>query len=1054
MSDPGVRLLELFRENEHEQLFGTRASPGGPYTWSMYGDIRVRVEKLAHFLTSRVRLPPRQEHPLVSVAICATNRPEWLLADFACAISGFVSVGVHSSWTPDQIVTVMTDAHVAVAVLEPAVSARVLEVLPRVPGVQFIISMGDSILASGPNYALSDILAGPDIPDPIARIQPDVDIFTIIYSSGTTGAPKGIPMSRRRWHEDSDTPSVKQFRPFSCVSYSALAHAMDRGNCWQAVYNGGRVGFAREDYDGLVADCQAINPAIVVAMPCFWGRMYTTFQQALKRLAREYVTALVGTSSDELEELVRRASWSKFEFSPIANLSRQAFEEFRNVLGTRLKAAVTGGAHTAKDVLDFMGELFEPATVIDAYGTTEVPGISNNGRLGPTVELKLVDAPEQGYLHTDKPFPRGEIVVRRRGSEMVTKYWGDSPGAVAATAANYKDGWYYTGDIGSFDPVKQTLTIIDRRSNFLEIYLGKFSVWIPIDPLEATYSESSLVERIYIHSDRAEHALIAVVVPRTETTAAEVLKDLREIASAKSLASYEVPKAVILSNTKWSAATGELASTQKLIRGVLRDKYEREFVAEYARLERRQERAEAIAKEAAEHGYDWFRYEFVGWCDGDAALLNGLYEACVRTISALRAVGERSAASIREEGSRLRSELEEAIRGRSDALKRGTEALGVLKARVMRIYGKLEQLNATRDPEYNSLEKQFGRQLEDLERACKLVQVSLPWQIKSGTIRLPPSQRENGVALEQGGLPSWRVVCEGCGEEIEWGESGSGRERWRDLDCDPTSGTWCADCYGFFKDSLTRRLIVRETEHPIWMHNRAIAGLASKTLAEWVVAAFSIYAHRPCILAEGNWLSYGDVIERAMRIGGAAQEFGKVGFAGVLTVEMTVAAIGCARASVPIVAAEEADFVFTPDAPATAGRQQPVREAAAVNEDILRKARSRGQASDPVVNVFAGVKASVDVVAAVLQGLLNCGGRVVVVSVGTVAEIAKVVRPTLLVVGQEAMNEIKGVCSIEELGGRLRYVAALGDPAGGHHLVQLMAGRVAWSIDDLPPVDE
>jgi hypothetical protein len=155
-----------------------------------------------------------------------------------------------------------------------------------------------------------------------------------------------------------------------------------------------------------------------------------------------------------------------------------------------------------------------------------------------------------------------------------------------------------------------------------------------------------------------------------------------------------------------------------------------------------------------------------------------------------------------------------------------------------------------------------------------------------------------------------------------------------------------------------------------------------------------------------------------------------------------------------MVAAEDADFLFTPDTSAMVGPQQSVREAAPVNGDILKKARVREQASDAVVNVFAGVEASVDVVAAVLQGLLNCGGRVVVVSAGNVAEIAKVVRPTLLVVGQEAMVEIEGVCSVQDLGGRLRYVAALADAARGQHLVELMAARVAWSLEDLPPLDE
>jgi hypothetical protein len=219
-----------------------------------------------------------------------------------------------------------------------------------------------------------------------------------------------------------------------------------------------------------------------------------------------------------------------------------------------------------------MTDVFLNARIIDSYGTTEAPGIASNGILNENnYDLKLVDVPSQMYFASDGI---GEIVVRSKGKYDTREYW-KNPEATAS--AWDSDGWYATGDIGQLKADK--LAIVDRKSSLLELYVEGRSVWISSAKLEVdVYGRSNLVSKIFVHGDRMNDFLVAVVIPSgADVTAHALLSDFRRLATESGLPSWEVPATVLVEqygDEVWSSANGLLSTTGKLKRNALFVKYQ------------------------------------------------------------------------------------------------------------------------------------------------------------------------------------------------------------------------------------------------------------------------------------------------------------------------------------------------------------------------------------------------------------------------------------------------------------------------------------------------
>ncbi|KAG8966792.1 hypothetical protein FRC05_002428 [Tulasnella sp. 425] len=191
------------------------------------------------------------------------------------------------------------------------------------------------------------------------------------------------------------------------------------------------------------------------------------------------------------------------------------FRKIQAVLGGRLGVMTSGSAPISKDCMNFLKIAFS-CTVLEGYGLTETCATTtlnwpldptSTGTIGPpqTVnEVKLLDVPHMNYTSEDKPYARGEILVR--GPNVFIRYHKDEKSTKEALD---DEGWFHTGDVALIDDCGR-LTIIDRIKNIMKLAQGEY---VALEKVENVYTACPLVSQIYVHGDSLQDHLIAVVVP-------------------------------------------------------------------------------------------------------------------------------------------------------------------------------------------------------------------------------------------------------------------------------------------------------------------------------------------------------------------------------------------------------------------------------------------------------------------------------------------------------------------------------------------------------------
>src|SRR4029079_7882933 len=148
----------------------------------------------------------------------------------------------------------------------------------------------------------------------------------------------------------------------------------------------------------------------------------------------------------------------------------------------------------------------------EAFGSTEASGILFNNRIAPppVIAYKLVDVPELGYFNTDRPYPRGELLVKSNGA---TPGYYKRPEVTAEVFD--ADGYYRTGDVMA-EIAPDHLVYVDRRNNVLKLAQGEF---VAVANLEAIYAGAPLVRQIFVYGNSERSSLLAVVVPTEDALA-------------------------------------------------------------------------------------------------------------------------------------------------------------------------------------------------------------------------------------------------------------------------------------------------------------------------------------------------------------------------------------------------------------------------------------------------------------------------------------------------------------------------------------------------------
>jgi fatty acid CoA ligase FadD9 len=285
----------------------------------------------------------------------------------------------------------------------------------------------------------------------------------------------------------------------------------------------------------------------------------------------------------------------------------------RNLLGGRFVSAMTGSAPISTDMKAFVESLLD-IHLTDGYGSTEAGAVFVDGQVQrpPVIDYKLVDVPELGYFSTDRPHPRGELLVN---SETLFPGYYKRPEVTADVFD--ADGYYRTGDVvAELGP--DQLRYLDRRNNVLKLSQGEF---VTVAKLEAVFGDSPLVRQIFVYGNSARSYLLAVVVPTEDALARHdveslkplITESLQDVAKAAALQSYEIPRDFIIETTPFTLENGLLTGIRKLARPKLREYYSDRLEQLYTDL------ADSQANELRElrlQGADRPVLETISWAAG------------------------------------------------------------------------------------------------------------------------------------------------------------------------------------------------------------------------------------------------------------------------------------------------------------------------------------------------------------------------------------------------------------------------------------------------------
>ena len=421
------------------------------------------------------------------------------------------------------------------------------------------------------------------------------------------------------------------------------------------------------------------------------------------------------------------------------------------------------------------------------------------------------------------------------------------------------------------------LHIIDRKCNMLELYINGRSVWVSPSILEEAYSTSPLIRNIVVHGDRTQDSLIAIVVPATSVSFADMYHDIlcsvRDIGRKYRFKPYEIPKALIISDVIWMATTGELSSTGKPRRAAIISSFKTKIDSLYAKLAH-------LKPHAVE---DYLDYQFVGFTDEDTRKLTNLYADIrkrVLNIRKLRPEIARARVSLEFEAkekiaTEKRTRLEQVSKeiskitflsgsAKTAAIEEVICSFYNMKVAVQQSFKNFLAIKDSSDPVLVEEFSNLSHSLEQLSISAQEACVDVPYQISSGGILLPPARmQKEGVIPEGPGFPNWQVWCYTCGDLIEWGSEGEGTERYHCLDCQ--SIDHCKECFSLltklremcsfeheqiftsFDPHIALHETCLENAHTVWLRDKVVPANSKPSPAAVVISAGKQYANRLCL---------------------------------------------------------------------------------------------------------------------------------------------------------------------------------------------------------------
>jgi long-chain acyl-CoA synthetase len=518
------------------------------------------------------------------VAILSENRPEWMIADFACMTTGIVDVPIYATLTADQTLYLLQNSGARVIFVSTLEQLRKIQAIREQTSLEKIVVMDDiSEINVIPMWSLINSASpeeDPQFDEEAHRISSD-DLATLIYTSGTTGTSKGVMLSHGNLTTCAKMASKQaEWTPGDVyLSFLPLSHVTARHVDYVCYLDGVSLAYCAV-FDQLPQMLQEAKPTIIVAVPRVYEKIRAEAErQAGHGLRRKIFDWAVRVGEKHKDEIARGETPTDLSWK-VAN--QLVFSKIRQGFGGRGRAYFSGGAPLGKDMAEWFCAVGIP--IMEGYGLTETsPTLSVNrrgafkigsvGKVNEGVQLKIAED--------------GEILVK--GPTVFKGYWN----MPEETRNSFADGWFKTGDIGELDS-EGFLSITDRKKDLIKTSGGKF---IAPQPIENALKANVLVAQAAIIGDKRKYASVIISphfplledwarangVPftsRQELVASDKVRNLyRGIVEDlnKRLAHFETIKKIVVVPDEFTVATGEITPTLKLKRRVIEAKYKQQI---------------------------------------------------------------------------------------------------------------------------------------------------------------------------------------------------------------------------------------------------------------------------------------------------------------------------------------------------------------------------------------------------------------------------------------------------------------------------------------------
>ncbi|KAF1334298.1 Long-chain-fatty-acid-coa ligase, partial [Globisporangium splendens] len=513
---------------QHADLpcFGTRPIVNGEaqaYVWVTYAQVYSRVVNAGSGMMHLGLLPKVDTSRMI--AIYMKNCMEWVIAEQAAYMCDAIAVALYDSLGPDSTEYILNQTELPTIVCTITEVEKLTQIRAKCPHLKNIIICGagdDAIESEARTRGLNvHHLADVEREGETRAMEPQSpsasSIVTLMYTSGTTGEPKGVVLTHSNFLSTTATTldylkagSMELSTSTVYLSYLPLAHIYERTAQVGILHRGGRIGFSQGHPLKIVDDVRALRPTLFCGVPRLLNRIYDLVLAKMtsgSKLQTFLFTTALSIKTKRLQKygVCKHSFWDRIFFNKIAAS-----------LGLDRRADILPGR-----VPDSRRRRLRPDRDDLGVASSSVKDLSAGYVGGPSsaIEIKLVSVPEMNYNvtdreHGDERLPcmgRGEICMR--GPPVFSGYYKQPE----KTAEAFDDeGWLHTGDIGLWSSSGQ-LKIVDRKKNIFKLSQGEYVAPEKIEIALSTLCPT--IAQLFVTGDSFHSHLVAIVVP--EETALE-----------------------------------------------------------------------------------------------------------------------------------------------------------------------------------------------------------------------------------------------------------------------------------------------------------------------------------------------------------------------------------------------------------------------------------------------------------------------------------------------------------------------------------------------------